>query len=72
MGFGEPFLVEGATRSAFVRADRPSTCWVLSRAAFQRLAATHPELTTKLLRNLLVSTSRIVERLSHEALYDET
>lgn len=25
MGFGEPFLVEHARRSAFVRADRPST-----------------------------------------------
>ena len=68
MGFGEAFLVEGATRTAFVRADRPATSWALSRAAFSRLTDTAPALEAKLLRNLLRSTSGIVERLSSEAI----
>ena len=67
MGFGEPFLIDGATRGAFVRADLPATCWVLSRAGFERLAESAPSLANKLLRNLLQSTARIVERLSREA-----
>ncbi len=68
MGFGEPFLIEHATRSAFVRADRASVCWVLSRDRFRKLAAVAPGLEAKLLQNLLASTTRILERLSMEAL----
>jgi CRP-like cAMP-binding protein len=70
MGFGEPFLVEHASRSAFVRADCPATCWVLSRADFERLSAASPEVALKLLKNLLVSSSSIIDRLSHEVLAD--
>lgn len=71
MGFGEPFLVEHATRTAFVRADRPSTCWVLSRTEFRRLATSSPSLAVRLLQNLLTSTAQIVERLSHDALAND-
>jgi glutaminase len=70
MGFGEPFLVDQASRSAFVRADRPATCWVLSRDDFERLSFSSPEVALKLLKNLLVSSSTIIDRLSHEVLAD--
>ncbi len=66
MGFGEPALLVRATRTAFVRADRTSVCWVLSRSRWQALRAAHPELTCKLLENLLRSSTRIVDRLSSE------
>ncbi len=68
MGFGEPSMVEGATRSAFVRADRPSVCWVLKRATFASLDATCPELKIRLLENLLRSATHALGRLSFEAL----
>ena len=69
-GFGEGFLVEDATRTAFVRADQDSVCWVLGRDAFGRAAAAAPQIEGKLLRNLLRSTCSIVDRLSVEAIVD--
>ena len=68
MGFGEPSMVEGATRSAFVRADRPSVCWALKRASFDSLDASCPELKIRLLENLLRSATKALGRLSFEAL----
>jgi glutaminase len=66
MGFGESALVEHATRSAFVRADRPAVCWVLARSSVESLRETNPQLAFALLANLLRSTWRIVDRLSRE------
>ncbi len=66
MGFGEPSLVEGSTRTAYVRADRPSVCWVLKRASFDSLGASCPELKIRLLENLLRSATRTMSRLSVE------
>jgi glutaminase len=68
MAFGEPSIVEGSTRTAFVRADVPSVCWVLSRTAFDALEAAHPELKIRLLENLLRSVTQTLGRLSFEAL----
>jgi glutaminase len=68
MGFGESALVEQATRSAFVRADRHSVCWVLNRASVESLRVSHPRLALTLFENLLRSTWRIVDRLSRESL----
>ena len=68
MVFGEPSMVEGSTRTAFVRADVPSVCWVLSRSAFDALEAAHPELKIRLLENLLRSATQTLGRLSFEAL----
>jgi len=68
MSFGEPSIVEGSTRTAFVRADVRSVCWVLSRAAFAALEAAHPELKIRLLENLLRSATQTLGRLSFEAL----
>jgi hypothetical protein len=70
MGFGEPAIVDSARRTAFVRADRASVCWVLERAAVHSLEASRPRLKIKLLENLLRSTSWIVERLSRETVAD--
>ena len=45
-------------RTAFVRADHASVCWVLTRSAAQTLDTASPLLKLKLLENLLRSTSR--------------
>jgi glutaminase len=68
MGFGEPSMLEGATRTAFVRADRPSVCWVLKRATFASLDASCPALKIRLLENFLRSTTKALGRLSLESL----
>ena len=68
MLFGEPSMIDGAVRTAFVRADLPSVCWVLSRSAFDSLERSSPELKIRLLENLLRSTTQTMGRLSFEAL----
>jgi glutaminase len=70
MGFGEPSMVEGATRTAFVRADRASVCYVLKRATFESLDAACPALKIRLLENLLRSATKTFGRLSFEAVAD--
>jgi glutaminase len=67
MGFGEPSMVAGATRTAFVRADRASVCYVLKRATFESLDAACPALKIRLLEKLLRSATRTFGRLSFEA-----
>ena len=70
MGFGEPSMVEGAVRTAFVRADRPSVCQVLKRADFDALGSSCPELKIRLLENMLRSAAKTMERLSLEIVAD--
>jgi hypothetical protein len=53
-----------------VRADVAAVCWVLSRAAFDSLDLTQPELKIRLLENLLRSATQTLGRLSYEALAD--
>jgi glutaminase len=67
VGFGEPSLVEGAVRTASVRADRASVCWVLKRATFESLDTSYPTLKIRLLENLLRSATSTFSRLSVEA-----
>jgi glutaminase len=71
MGFGEPAIVEGAVRTAYVRADTPSVCWTLSRAAFDSLDASASELKIRLLQNLLQTATQTLGRLSFEALAEQ-
>jgi glutaminase len=66
--FGEPSMVEGAIRTAFVRADIPSVCWVLERSAFDSLEASNPDLKIRLLENLLRSATHTLGRLSFEVI----
>jgi glutaminase len=68
MGFGERAMVVGAVRTAFVRADVPSVCWVLGRSDFDHLEASHPQLKLRLLENLLQSATNTLDRLSYEVL----
>ncbi len=68
MGFGEPSMVDGGVRTASVRADRPSVCWVLKRASFDSLGASSPALKMRLLENLLRSATGTFGRLSAEVL----
>jgi glutaminase len=63
MCFEEVSIVEGAERTAFVRADRPATFWVLHRNDFASLSTTDPVLKIKLLENLLRASSRTIHRL---------
>ena len=67
VGFGEPSIVEGAVRTASVRADRSSVCWVLKRATFESLDSSYPTLKIRLLENLLRSATSTFNRLSVEA-----
>jgi glutaminase len=66
--FGEPSMVQGAVRTAFVRADSSAVCWVLERSAFDSLEDTTPELKIRLLENLLRSATQTLGRLSFEVL----
>jgi glutaminase len=68
MAFGEQSIVEGSIRTAFVRADVASVCWVLSRSAFDSLELANPELKIRLLENLLRSATQTLGRLSFEVL----
>jgi glutaminase len=68
MGFGEASMLDGAVRSAFVRADRASVCWVLKRSGFDSLDASCPALKIRLLENLLRSAITIFSRLTADAL----
>jgi CRP-like cAMP-binding protein len=70
MGLGEAALVEGATRTASVRADEPSSCWVLRADEFQALSDREPALESRLLENLLRATTRIVRQMNADALDD--
>ena len=70
MGFGEGSMLDGAVRTAFVRADRPSVCWVLKRPGFDSLDASCPALKIRLLENLLRSATTIFGRLTRDALAD--
>jgi glutaminase len=64
MAFGEPALYgsEATTRTAFVRADSPCTCWTLGPAALSTLQASHPQILIRLLRNALKATGRVLAR----------
>jgi glutaminase len=70
MGFGEGSMLDGAVRTAFVRADRLSVCWVLKRSCFDSLDAPCPALKIRLLENLLRSATTIFGRLTADALAD--
>jgi glutaminase len=52
VAFGELALFDGGTRSADVIADEPSVCYVLPAAKLDELAATNPEIRSKLIFNI--------------------
>lgn len=66
MTFGELAFLEGASRSADVRADKPIECYVLSAAALDRLGNTHPEIKATLLQNMLRNAHQMVSLLNQE------
>ncbi len=66
MSFGESALVERGTRTARVRADEPSVCWVLRRDALEAAGAQHPHLLPALLGTLLRSAIGVSARLTRE------
>ncbi|HSQ71263.1 MAG TPA: cyclic nucleotide-binding domain-containing protein, partial [Rubrivivax sp.] len=66
MTFGEAALVAGGTRSADVVADTDVECLVLDTAEFVRLEQELPQLTIRLLHNLLRSSAETTQRLTAE------
>jgi glutaminase len=64
--FGELAVIGQATRTADVRADRPSEVLVLRSTVFEELGRGCPELQAALLRNLLRGAHEIIERSTRE------
>jgi len=52
LAFGELALLDGGTRSADVIADEATQCYVLPIGKLQTLAASHPEVYSKLVGNI--------------------
>jgi len=67
LAFGELALAEVPARPVDVRGERDGECLVLSVADFDRLGERDPGLQAALLRNLLVSFSEVIGRVSREA-----
>lgn len=61
---GELSLIAGRQHSATVAALRDSELWRLSRGAFERLTATHPEATAHLLRFIVARLDRVIRHES--------
>jgi glutaminase len=64
--FGELALVSRLVRSADVRADEPTECYVLSAERFEHLDRVHPSITSTLLQNMLRQAHDTVSRLNRE------
>jgi glutaminase len=66
MTFGELGAIAGNVRTADVRADTAIECHVLSKAAFEALAETHPAARLGLLENMLRNVSALAMALTLE------
>ncbi len=66
MAFGELAIVDRGERTADVRADTATECYVLPVNALDQLGHTHPTIKVKILENLLRHVSRTVSRLNQE------
>src|SRR5690606_28717400 len=66
MAFGELAALERAVRTADVRADTASECFVLPADTFDELDETHPAIKLKLQHNLMRNLGLIVSRLNQE------
>jgi CRP-like cAMP-binding protein len=66
MAFGELAVVTRSARSADIRADQTTDCYLLSADAFDRLGTTHPSIKMVLLENMLRQAHDMVTRLNRE------
>jgi glutaminase len=66
MAFGELASVGRSARSADIRADEATDCYLLSADSFDRLGATHPAIKIVLLENMLRQAHDMVTRLNRE------
>ncbi len=71
VAFGEIGLLEGRARSADAIAEDDALVLELSRAHYERLAAEHPALHAKLLRNLGTLLASRVRALTDELRAEE-
>jgi glutaminase len=66
MTFGEMAVIDGAPRSAVVRADTDVACDLLSVQDMAKLGGEHPSIKIKLLENLSLALSRKLRKANRE------
>ena len=64
--FGEMALLDQGTRSADVRADEPSLCYVLSMKRLEEISQTHPNIQLQILRSMAQEMSNRLRRTNQE------
>lgn len=64
--FGEMALLDQGKRSADVRADAPSLCYVLSMKRLEEISQTHPQIQLTILRNMAREMSNRLRRTNQE------
>ena len=66
VAFGEMALLDRGTRSADVRADAPSLCYVLSMKRLEEISLTHPRIQLQIVRNMAQEMSNRLRRANQE------
>lgn len=66
VAFGEMALLDQGTRSADVRADAPSLCYVLSMKRLEEISLTHPGIQLQIVRNMAQQMSNRLRRVNQE------
>ena len=64
--FGEMALLDRGTRSADVRADAPSLCYVLSMKRLEEISLTQPRIQLQIVRNMAQEMSNRLRRVNQE------
>ncbi len=66
MAFGEVAMLDGAPRSAVVRAETDVECHLLKRDDFEALDLAHPRIKITLLRNMALGLARLLRKATRE------
>ena len=66
MAFGEVAMLDGAPRSAVVRADTDMECHLLKHEDFEALEEHHPHIKVTLLRNMALGLARLLRKVTRE------
>jgi glutaminase len=67
MCFGEVAMLDGAPRSAVVKAETDVECHLLKRNDFESLEQGHPRIKITLLRNMALGIARLLRKSTREA-----
>jgi glutaminase len=66
MAFGEVAMLDGAPRSAVVKAETDLECYLLKRNNFEALDSDHPRIKVTLLRNMALGLARLLRKATRE------